>query len=81
MNTTKESPTESLEDIVSEILSLKPAIGLHDLLIIFDSHKKVWHCYFEYVSGVGMDRDLRKALLELMEIRVKSTRIWEKSNL
>lgn len=77
----KESPTEPLEDIVSEILSHKPTIGLHDLLIIFDSHKKVWQCYFENVSGVGMDRDLRKALLELMEIRVKSTRIWEKSNL
>lgn len=76
----KESTTAPLEDIVSAILSHKPTSGLHDLLIIFDSRKKVWQCYFENVSGVGIDRDLRKALLELMEIRVKSTQIYEKSN-
>lgn len=75
MNTTKESTTAPLEDIVSAILSHKPTSGLHDLLIIFDSRKKVWQCYFENVSGIGIDRDLRKALLELMEIRVKSTQI------
>ena len=71
----KESTTAPLEDIVSAILSHKPTSGLHDLVIIFDSRKKVWQCYFENVSGVGIDRDLRKALLELMEIRVKSTQI------
>ena len=71
----KESTTAPLEDIVSAILSHKPTSGLHDLLIIFDSRKKVWQCYFENVSGVGIDRDLRKALLELMEIRAKSTQI------